>query len=265
MFRYGEKFFLALGFAPLPRRSGSDSLFVQPQDRDVVCHASAWRHRRRGRPPHQDVHQCHRRGLRHHPPRARAQLLSAGLQPPLAPLSRQRQRRLPRGHRRYRGALDDPALSERARAHRRPSLRPRRTSVSSCRWRSTRWRSCRSVSSSINGGGRCSRERRRPRALQLGRGGSSGRSTRVSRRRLARSETDFDPGAKYHVAASVPYSRYFIAAFSSSSFTARSVKSSDTRVLSIAAPFTRQGGRGEARSDAEDRDVPTLARSARKR
>ncbi len=29
---------------------------------------------------------------------------------------------------------------------------------------------------------------------------------------MARSEEDFDPGAKYHVAANVPYTRYFLAA-----------------------------------------------------
>jgi peptidyl-dipeptidase A len=29
---------------------------------------------------------------------------------------------------------------------------------------------------------------------------------------VARSEADFDPGAKYHVAANVPYTRYFLAA-----------------------------------------------------
>jgi peptidyl-dipeptidase A len=29
---------------------------------------------------------------------------------------------------------------------------------------------------------------------------------------VARSEADFDPGAKYHVPASVPYTRYFLAA-----------------------------------------------------
>jgi peptidyl-dipeptidase A len=29
---------------------------------------------------------------------------------------------------------------------------------------------------------------------------------------VARSESDFDPGAKYHVAANVPYARYFLAA-----------------------------------------------------
>jgi peptidyl-dipeptidase A len=28
---------------------------------------------------------------------------------------------------------------------------------------------------------------------------------------VARSETDFDPGAKYHVPANVPYTRYFLA------------------------------------------------------
>ena len=28
---------------------------------------------------------------------------------------------------------------------------------------------------------------------------------------MARSEADFDPGAKYHVAANVPYTRYFLA------------------------------------------------------
>ena len=28
---------------------------------------------------------------------------------------------------------------------------------------------------------------------------------------VARSETDFDPGAKYHVAGNVPYTRYFLA------------------------------------------------------
>ena len=42
MVRYGERFFSSLGFAPLPRTFWDRSLFVQPVDRDVVCHASAW-------------------------------------------------------------------------------------------------------------------------------------------------------------------------------------------------------------------------------
>jgi peptidyl-dipeptidase A len=42
MVRYGERFFLSLGFQPLPQTFWERSLFVQPRDRDVVCHASAW-------------------------------------------------------------------------------------------------------------------------------------------------------------------------------------------------------------------------------
>jgi peptidyl-dipeptidase A len=42
MVRYGEHFFTSLGFAPLPETFWQRSLFLKPQDRDVVCHASAW-------------------------------------------------------------------------------------------------------------------------------------------------------------------------------------------------------------------------------
>ena len=42
MVRYGERFFTSLGFDPLPKTFWERSLFVQPKDRDVVCHASAW-------------------------------------------------------------------------------------------------------------------------------------------------------------------------------------------------------------------------------
>jgi peptidyl-dipeptidase A len=38
----GERFFTSLGFAPLPATFWTRSLFVKPADRDVVCHASAW-------------------------------------------------------------------------------------------------------------------------------------------------------------------------------------------------------------------------------
>jgi peptidyl-dipeptidase A len=40
--RYGEHFFTSLGFAPLPKTFWERSLFVKPRDREVVCHASAW-------------------------------------------------------------------------------------------------------------------------------------------------------------------------------------------------------------------------------
>jgi peptidyl-dipeptidase A len=42
MVRYGEHFFTSLGFAPLPEAFWDRSLFVKPRDREVVCHASAW-------------------------------------------------------------------------------------------------------------------------------------------------------------------------------------------------------------------------------
>jgi peptidyl-dipeptidase A len=42
MVHYGENFFKSLGFAPLPRTFWERSLFVKPRDREVVCHASAW-------------------------------------------------------------------------------------------------------------------------------------------------------------------------------------------------------------------------------
>ncbi len=42
MVRYGESFFTSLGFAPLPQTFWQRSLFTKPKDREVVCHASAW-------------------------------------------------------------------------------------------------------------------------------------------------------------------------------------------------------------------------------
>lgn len=42
MVKYGEGFFTSLGFAPLPTTFWERSLFTKPADRDVVCHASAW-------------------------------------------------------------------------------------------------------------------------------------------------------------------------------------------------------------------------------
>jgi peptidyl-dipeptidase A len=42
MVRIGEHFFTSLGFDPLPSTFWERSLFKQPQDRAVVCHASAW-------------------------------------------------------------------------------------------------------------------------------------------------------------------------------------------------------------------------------
>jgi peptidyl-dipeptidase A len=42
MVRTGENFFSSLGFAPLPQSFWDRSMITKPQDREVVCHASAW-------------------------------------------------------------------------------------------------------------------------------------------------------------------------------------------------------------------------------
>ncbi|MRX26955.1 M2 family metallopeptidase [Kangiella sp. HZ709] len=42
MVKTGEDFFSSLGFDPLPQTFWDRSLFVKPRDRDVQCHASAW-------------------------------------------------------------------------------------------------------------------------------------------------------------------------------------------------------------------------------
>ena len=42
MVKTGEGFFTSLGLPPLPDTFWTRSLFTKPQDREVVCHASAW-------------------------------------------------------------------------------------------------------------------------------------------------------------------------------------------------------------------------------
>ncbi len=42
MVKYGENFFLSLGFGPLPNSFWDRSMFQKPMDHEVVCHASAW-------------------------------------------------------------------------------------------------------------------------------------------------------------------------------------------------------------------------------
>ncbi|HEU0134689.1 MAG TPA: M2 family metallopeptidase [Allosphingosinicella sp.] len=40
--RTGESFFTSLGFAPLPQSFWTRSMITAPRDREVICHASAW-------------------------------------------------------------------------------------------------------------------------------------------------------------------------------------------------------------------------------
>jgi len=42
MTRMGESMYLSLGFSPLPKTFWERSMLTKPRDREVVCHASAW-------------------------------------------------------------------------------------------------------------------------------------------------------------------------------------------------------------------------------
>jgi peptidyl-dipeptidase A len=42
MVRHAERFFTSLGFEALPATFWQRSMFVRPRDREVICHASAW-------------------------------------------------------------------------------------------------------------------------------------------------------------------------------------------------------------------------------
>lgn len=42
MVKQGEAFYSSLGFAPLPETFWQRSQIVKPRDRDIICHASAW-------------------------------------------------------------------------------------------------------------------------------------------------------------------------------------------------------------------------------
>ena len=42
MVKTGERFYTSIGFAPLPQTFWERSMLVKPRDREVVCHASAW-------------------------------------------------------------------------------------------------------------------------------------------------------------------------------------------------------------------------------
>ena len=42
MFELSDEFFASLGLIPMPPEFWEHSMITKPEDRDVVCHASAW-------------------------------------------------------------------------------------------------------------------------------------------------------------------------------------------------------------------------------
>ena len=42
MFELSDEFFVSMGLIPAPEEFWNESMIVRPDDRDVVCHATAW-------------------------------------------------------------------------------------------------------------------------------------------------------------------------------------------------------------------------------
>lgn len=42
MFQASEEFFVSLGLKPMPEEFWNGSIITKPDDREIVCHASAW-------------------------------------------------------------------------------------------------------------------------------------------------------------------------------------------------------------------------------
>ena len=186
-------------------------MLTRPRDREVVCHASAWDMDLRRRRAHQDVHAADRGGSLHDPPRARPRLL--------LPRLRQAADPVPGGaNDGFHEAIGDtvdlsvtpaylqadrPGRHGRSRAHEalinqqmkmaldKIAFLPFGKLIDQWRWKV--------FSGEI-----------KPAELQPG---LVGAAPQVPGRRAAGArarEEDFDPGAKYHIPANTPYTRYFL-------------------------------------------------------
>lgn len=208
MVRYGENFFKSLGFAALPQTFWDRSLFVKPRDREVVCHASAWNIDNKDdlrlkmciqirdedfvTIHHELGHNIYQRAYNHQPflfmdgandgfHEAIGDTVALSITPEYLKQV---------GLLQTVPASDDTALLLR-RALDKVAFLPFGLMIDQWRWKV--------MDGSLkpadyNRGWWELREKYQGVAPPV-----------------ARSETDFDPGAKYHVPANVPYTRYFLA------------------------------------------------------
>jgi len=209
MFRSAEAFYTSLGFAPLPDTFLQRSMMTRPRDRDVVCHASAWhvdlksdvRIKMCTTPTYEDLQTIyHEMGHVYY-------FLSYQQQPYLfengandgfheaigdtVTLS------MTPGYLAQVGLISASADSEQARINRQMQLAldkiaflPFGKLIDEWRWRV--------FSGEI-----------KPADYNKTWWAMKRRYQGVSPP-LARTEADFDPGAKYHVPANTPYTRYFL-------------------------------------------------------
>ncbi len=211
MTRLGEAFFSSLGFAPLPESFWQRSQFVKPRDREVVCHASAWdvtfaadlRIKMCIKPTEEDLVTIHHELGHNYYQRAYAHLpvllqngANDGFHEAIGDaiaLS------ITPAYLKQAGLLtelpkDDKGLInvQLKRALAKVSFLPFGKLIDQWRW---------DVFSGKTPPGKYNEAWWALRARYQGVAPP-----------VARSEADFDPGAKYHIPANVPYTRYFLAA-----------------------------------------------------
>ncbi|MGC3999192.1 MAG: M2 family metallopeptidase [Anaeromyxobacter sp.] len=211
MVKTGEAFFSSLGFEPLPASFWERSQFTKPRDRDVVCHASAWdvtysadlRIKMCIRPTEEDLVTIHHELGHNYYQRAYVQLpvlfqngANDGFHEAIGDaiaLS------ITPGYLKQLGLIksvpkDDKGLLnvQMKRALAKVSFLPFGKLIDQWRW---------DVFSGKTPPDRYEADWWTLRTRYQGVASP-----------VARTEQDFDPGAKYHIPANVPYTRYFLAA-----------------------------------------------------
>jgi peptidyl-dipeptidase A len=209
MTRVAEDFYLSLGFPKLPDSFWEKSLFVQPRDRNVVCHASAWDMNLKG-----DVRikQCvepdeEQLGTLHH---ELGHLFYDLMYNPLPPIFQSA------AHDGFHEAIGDTITLSLTPGHLHKvglvgpqKTDPRATINSQMKWAldkiaflpwaklvdQWRWQVFAGEVKPENYNAAWWALREQYQGVSPP---------------LARTEADFDPGAKYHVPANVPYTRYFL-------------------------------------------------------
>jgi len=211
MFKQGESFYTSLGFDPLPKSFWERSQITRPRDREVVCHASAWDidnvndlrikmctkvngtdfvtiHHEMGHNFYQRAYNTlpflYRNGANDGFHEAIGDFIALSVTPDyLVKTGLLDAQKVP-------PASGDIGLLLREALEKVPGL-PWTLLVDKYRWDV--------FSGKIP-------------ATKLNQGWTDIRRTYMGvEPPVARSEADFDPGAKYHIAASVPYARYFLA------------------------------------------------------
>lgn len=210
MVKLGEQFFTSLGFDPLPQTFWERSLFVRPRDRNVVCHASAWDVGSSGdlrikmciQPTEEDLITIHHE-LGHnyyYQKYGKLPLLfqtgandgfHEGIGDTIA-LS------VTPAYLKQVGLLDEVPQNERAELNQQMRMALQKVAFLPFGLVIDKWRW--DVQS-----GKIPKDRYNTAWWELR------RAYQGIEPPVARTEQDFDPGAKYHVPASTPYVRYFLA------------------------------------------------------